>query len=416
VAAETSYGLWRNWPLNRWQELFDQLEKIGIRVLLFGFGSEAKFHNKNITDLRGKTTLFELLSIIKNRVFGLVLPDSGVSSMTYYLDDSFPIRLVTLWADPNHGILKQNVSSPNPQLIHRPLVSEKRDLSTISADAVIGEILGLKNCAAILLAGGQGSRLGYQGPKGLFPIGGKTLFRWICDKVPKELPLAIMTSPLNHEETVSYFKENGNFGLDVHFFQQEMGPVLDEEKRPTDLKSPNGNGSVFRSFVNAGLAEQFAKRGIDLVTVNYIDNPLCNPFDLALIAALRLQKADIAVQCIERDSGDRSMGVLVEKGDQIEIVEYLDLDPAKDYKYAYSGQLAFTLPFFSEMGKVELPIHWVRKKMDGLPVWKGEEFIFDVFPYAKKVRSLCVPRETHYAPIKGPESIEMVQNLLREKG
>lgn len=416
VAAETNYGLWRNWPLDKWQELFDRLEKIGVNVLLFGFGNEPKFENANIVDLRGKTTLFELLSIIKNRAYGLVLPDSGVSSMVYYLDESFPIRLTTLWADPNHGILKQNVASPNPQLIHCPLISEKRDLSTVSVDAVIGELLGLKNCAAILLAGGQGTRLGYQGPKGLFPIGGKTLFKWICDKVPKHLPLAVMTSPINHEETVSYFRDNGNFGLDVHFFQQEMGPVLDEEKRPIDLLSPNGNGSVFRSFVKSGLADLFAKRGIDLVTVNYIDNPLCNPFDPGLIATARLQNADIAVQCIERMSSDRSMGVLVENGDQIQIVEYTDLDPRKEYKYAYSGQLAFTLPFFSQMGEVKLPIHWVRKTMDGLQVWKGEEFIFDVFPHAKKVKSLCVSRETHYAPIKGPESIEMVQNSLRVKG
>ncbi len=415
VSAETNYGLWRNWPLDKWQELFDRLEKMGVNVLLFGFGDEPKFKNANITDLRGKTTLLELLSIIKNRVYALVLPDSGVSSMVYYLDESFPIRLTTLWADPNHGILKQNVASPNLKLVHSPLISEKRDLSTVSVDAVIGELLGLKNCAAILLAGGQGTRLGYQGPKGLFPIGGKTLFKWICDKIPNHLPLAIMTSPLNHEETVSYFRDNGNFGLDVHFFQQEMGPVLDEEKRPLDMLSPNGNGSVFRSFVKSGLAEQFAKRGIDLVTVNYIDNPLCNPFDPALIATLLLQNADVAVQCIERAPSDRTMGVLVENGERIQIVEYTDLDPRKEYKYAYSGQLAFTLPFFSRMGEVKLPIHWVRKTMDGLQVWKGEEFIFDVFPHAKKVKSLCVRRETHYAPIKGPESIEMVQNSLRVK-
>jgi UDP-N-acetylglucosamine/UDP-N-acetylgalactosamine diphosphorylase len=415
VSAETNYGLWRNWPLEKWQELFNRLEKMGVKVLLFGFGNEPQFPNSNIVDLRGKTTLFELLSIIKKRVFALVLPDSGVSSMTYYLDESFPIRLVTLWADPNHGILKQQVPSPNPQLVHCPLIGENRDLSTVSVDAVVGELIGLKKSGAILLAGGQGTRLGYQGPKGLFPIGGKTLFKWICDKVPKDLPLAIMTSPLNHEETVSYFKENGYFGLDVHFFQQEMGPVLDEEKRPIDLKSPNGNGSVFRAFVNAGLADLFAKRGIDLVTVNYIDNPLSHPFDPALLMSQRLQQADVVVQCIERAPTDRSMGVLVENGEKIQIVEYTDLDPKKEYKYAYSGQLTFSLSFFMEMAKVELPVHWVRKTMDGLQVWKGEEFIFDVFPHAKKIRSLCVRRETHYAPIKGPESIERVQNLLRGK-
>ena len=129
VSAETNYGLWRNWPLAKWQELFDRLEKENRPVLLFGFGEEPYFPNRNLIDLRGKTTLFELLSIVKNRVKALVLPDSGISSMVYYLDESFPIRLATLWADPNHGILKQGVASPNPKLIHRPLIGENRDLA-----------------------------------------------------------------------------------------------------------------------------------------------------------------------------------------------------------------------------------------------------------------------------------------------
>lgn len=412
VAAETNYAFWRNWPLEKWNELFDRLEKIGMKVLLFGFGDHPKFPHPNIVDLRGKTTLFELLSIIKNRVQVLVLPDSGILSMSYYLDESFPLRIVSLWADANQGVLKQKVASPNPQLIHCPLIAEKRDLSLMSVDTVFQQIAPLQNTGAIILAGGQGTRLGVDGPKGLFSIRGKTLFQWICEKAPKHSPLAIMTSPLNHEETVSYFKKNDYFGLEIYFFEQEMSTFLDEEKRPTELQGPNGNGSVFRSFMKGGLAKAFAQRGIDLVTVSYIDNPLGNPFDPLLISSLRMKNADIAVQCIERGAADRSMGVLVENGDKIEIIEYTDLDSTKEYKYAYSGQLAFSFPFFCKMGEVELPIHWVRKTMRGRPIWKGERFIFDVFPYAKKSCSLCVSRETHYAPVKGPESIEMVQKLL----
>lgn len=415
VSAETNYGLWRNWPLEKWQELFSRLEKTGVKVLLFGYGSEPKFTNSNITDLRGKTTLFELLSIIKNQVMALVLPDSGISSMTYYLDESFPIRLVTLWADPNHGILKQNVASPNPQLVHCPIIAEKKDLSSVSVEAVLEQLMPLQNTGAILLAGGQGTRLGYEGPKGLFPIGGKTLFEWICTKVPKHLPLAIMTSPLNHDETVAYFQKKGNFGLNLHFFQQEMGPVLDEHKQPTDMQGPNGNGSVFRSFVKAGLAEVFAKQGVDLITVSYIDNPLSDPFERGMISSARLHKADVVVQCIERTPSDLSMGVLVEKEGKIQVVEYTDLDPAQEYKYAYSGALAFDLSFFCKMAETELPVHWVRKTVKGCAVWKGEQFIFDVFSHAKRVVPFCVKRETHYAPIKGPESIERVQNKLRQR-
>ncbi len=118
AVAETTYGLWRNWPLERWKELFDRFEKRGnVRVILFGFGDVPQFSHSSIVDLRGKTTLFEMLSIIKNRCHSLILPDSGILSMSYYLDASFPIRVVSLWGDPKHGILKQAVSSPNPQLV-----------------------------------------------------------------------------------------------------------------------------------------------------------------------------------------------------------------------------------------------------------------------------------------------------------
>ncbi len=416
VAAETNYGLWRNWPLERWKELFDRLEKLEkVKVLLFGFGNEPKFANQNVVDLRGKTTLFELLSIIKHRCRAMVLPDSGILSMIYYLDEVFPIRIVSLWADPNHGILKQRVPSPNPQLVHCPVIAKERDLSTVSVDAVLAQVFPIENAAAILLAGGQGTRFGYEGPKGLFSIEGKTLFQWICETIPKHLPLAIMTSPLNHSETVAYFKKNNFFGLEVHFFQQEMLPFLDDAKEPMEIQGPNGNGNVFRSFVKAGLADLFSKKGIDLVTISYIDNPLAKPFDPALIFHARAEQADATVQCIERNQQDRSMGVLVEKGEKIEIMEYTELDSSREYRYGYSGQIAFTLPFFCKMAQIDLPIHSVRKNIEGRWVWKREQFIFDVLPYAARARAFQVPRKTHYAPLKERGNIEEVQKILREK-
>lgn len=139
--AETNYGLWRNWPLHRWQELFEKLRPYpSFRMIAFGMRQEMIL-NDPIIDLRGKTSLFELLSIIKNRCRYLIVPDSGISSMAYYLDAAFPLQVISLWADPNHGILKQNVASPNPLLVHRPMVGAHRDLSTISADAVLKVIL-----------------------------------------------------------------------------------------------------------------------------------------------------------------------------------------------------------------------------------------------------------------------------------
>ena len=138
VVAETNYGLWRNWPQERWAELFEKLERIEkVRVVLFGYGDQPRLSSHQIIDLRGRTSLFEMLSIIKNRCRFLIVPDSGILSMAYYLDAAFPLQVLSLWADSKHGVLKQNVASPNPLLVHRPIIGARRDLSSISADEVL---------------------------------------------------------------------------------------------------------------------------------------------------------------------------------------------------------------------------------------------------------------------------------------
>lgn len=130
--AETQYGFWRNWPLGRVEEFIKEVEKHPkMRLILLGFSNEPKFDSPAVVDLRGKTSLFQMLSIIKNRVSHLVVPDSGVLTMTYYLDAPFEIQVISLWADSRHGILKQAVFSPNPDLVHRPIYSRDRDLSSV---------------------------------------------------------------------------------------------------------------------------------------------------------------------------------------------------------------------------------------------------------------------------------------------
>lgn len=135
--TETSYGLGRNWPTSSWQELFTTIgEKQKRKILLFGFEKEPLFQGDHIVDLRGKTTLFELLSIIKNCCRSLIVLDSGVSAMTYFLDTPFPLQLISLWGNPDMGILKQNVASPNQQLKHFPLLGEGADINKISVQEV----------------------------------------------------------------------------------------------------------------------------------------------------------------------------------------------------------------------------------------------------------------------------------------
>jgi len=140
--TETHYGYEKNWPITHWQQLLHLLIKEkGLQVLLFGFKKEVACTIEGVIDLRGETSLFEMLSIIKNRCAYLVAPDSGVLSITYYLDVNFPIRVVSLWADPRQGVLKQNVSSPNKQYYHLPLLGKNEEIATITVDQVMQQLL-----------------------------------------------------------------------------------------------------------------------------------------------------------------------------------------------------------------------------------------------------------------------------------
>lgn len=142
VHTETHYGYEKNWQVKQWTELFQRLHaEHGMHVILFGMQQTHSFPLPGVVDLRGKTNFLDMLSIIKNCSEYMIAPDSGVLSLTYYLKETYPIHIVSLWADPNQGILKQAVASPNPQLVHVPLIGHLNDISTISVDAVVSALV-----------------------------------------------------------------------------------------------------------------------------------------------------------------------------------------------------------------------------------------------------------------------------------
>lgn len=140
VQTETGYANWRDWPIESWRALCEKITQSGKKVLLFGFEQDRLFDIPGVVDLRGKTPLFELLSIIKNHCSALVVPDSGISSMVYFLKEPFPIKHVSLWADPYMGILKQNVASPNPYLQHMPILGKDKNIANITVEEVYGHL------------------------------------------------------------------------------------------------------------------------------------------------------------------------------------------------------------------------------------------------------------------------------------
>ncbi|MEM7175360.1 MAG: hypothetical protein AAF443_05500 [Chlamydiota bacterium] len=139
VQTETSafYDRNRDWPLSSWRDLFYRIiSEQKKKVILLGLRQSPVFLIDGVIDLRGKTSVLEMMAVIKNHCRALVAPDSGVVAMTYFLNQQFPIRLVSLWGSPNWGVLRQNVASPNPQLTHIPLMGAQRDVTQISVDTV----------------------------------------------------------------------------------------------------------------------------------------------------------------------------------------------------------------------------------------------------------------------------------------
>lgn len=143
VSTETGqfYGYRKDWQSDKWKTLFEKLSKnTSSKIILFGISKKEPFDCPSVIDLRGETTLIEVLSIIKNRCNTLIAPDGGILSIAYYLDVFFPITVISLWADANQGILKQAVPSPNNGLKHFPIIGKGNEVSRISVEEILGVV------------------------------------------------------------------------------------------------------------------------------------------------------------------------------------------------------------------------------------------------------------------------------------
>jgi len=131
-------GVGKKTAEEKWRALFNRAaSEMGAKILLFGFQPTPQFEGEGVIDMRGRTSLIEMMSIIKNHCTHLVVPDSGVLSITYYLDIDCPLTVVSLWADPEQGVLRQKVPSPNARLKHYPLIGKRKDVGRIPVEAVM---------------------------------------------------------------------------------------------------------------------------------------------------------------------------------------------------------------------------------------------------------------------------------------
>jgi hypothetical protein len=138
VSSETAryYGYRKDWPAQQWQSLFRRFGEPRLRFVLLGYERAEAFEGANLVDLRGRTDFATLMALVRHRLAVLVAPDSGVLTMAYYIDAPFDLQVISLWADPRQGVLRQECASPNPRLVHAPLAAPGEDITRLEVDAV----------------------------------------------------------------------------------------------------------------------------------------------------------------------------------------------------------------------------------------------------------------------------------------
>lgn len=494
--CESGYAFFRDWPQERYEELFSLFAKIPeVKVILVGMKKEPLFSFANIIDLRGETSFDEIISLLFEKCEVALLPDSGILSTVYYLDVNKMVKIVSLFVSEKYGLLRQGVPSPNPSLRHIPLIS--KNLADISVKEVfvrllvdsvklsrsflesIGQehllpelssldekqrylfltsifdckgvlaqqgaisdfgklkpvreckmvgddelalgrkVFPLKKTACVIMAGGEGSRLGQRGPKGIFPImpvTRKSLFQVILEKAlatekcyHTKLQLALMVSPATAEETEKFLSEHDYFGFEkkrISFFSQGVLPLADDNKKwlvkdGALALAPDGNGSLFHNFYNSRIYEKYRNLGIENIFVIPIENPLAEPFDMELLSRHIAENSDAVLKVVKREAKD-NFGLIAEKEGKICVAEYFEVDDHAPYHYVNAGTYLFTMDFVKEAAEnfSLLPLHFAKKKA-GV---KSEYFIFDNLRFATHISLALAKREDCFAPVKDVKS------------
>lgn len=311
------------------------------------------------------------------------------------------------------------------------------DRAGSKSDYTLGKTLIAEGkVACVILAGGQGSRMKLKIPKGMVTLPSdpsKTLFHVFCEKVQKasaqagrSLHLAIMTSPLNDQQTKEYFDSVAFFGLPrshCHFFEQGMLPLLDLSDRwileapGKVLAGPNGNGYVLHRLYESGLFKKWQADGVEYVSVIVVDNPLADPFDPELIGYHARTQNEVVMKAVMKANAEEKMGVIVRCQGKARVVEYSEMKPSDSIMRDEKGELLFALgntSLFSfrmdfirriaENSSCVLPWHIAQKEaytpQGAVSVKKYEAFIFDVLNYANSVGVLLYPRQEIFAPLK----------------
>jgi UDP-N-acetylglucosamine/UDP-N-acetylgalactosamine diphosphorylase len=336
------------------------------------------------------------------------------------------------------------------------------------------EILANGKVAAFTVAGGQGTRLGHNGPKGTFPCTPLTkhsLFQHFAESLlfyNKRLGVTprwfIMTSLENHYQTILYFEKNHFFGLDknrVTFFQQGMMPAFDidgkmllKEKHKLEM-SPNGHGGSLKALVDSGSIDLMEEEEIDCISYFQVDNPMVYCIDPTFLGFHQVTGSEMSSKAVEKLSSNERVGTFVQNEKSLHCLEYSDIPKEISSQKKKDGSLIFALGsiaihildrnFVRRITSSEneatqrLKYHGAHKKVSYLDdngilirpetpnAIKAETFVFDALPLARNPLLMEINREDEFGPIKNPtgtdslvssEKLQISRNLrwLHELG
>lgn len=300
--------------------------------------------------------------------------------------------------------------------------------------------------ACLVVAGGQGTRLGSKAPKGCFPVSverQKSLFALIAEKTiaaglraERLLHLIIMTSPDNREDTEAFFQSHDLFGLareQLHFIQQDTLPFLTPEgdlffsEKGRLAEGADGNGASLQVLVRSGVLDLIKEQGVEFLNYILVDNPMADPFDPFLVGYHADQKADVTLKCVERIDTTEKVGIIVQEEGKIVVKEYSELPDGvstEAFSLANISLFCFSLDFAEKTANVRLPLHAAFKssprlladgtvtKEDTPSIWKFERFIFDLLAFANRTAILVYPREECFAPLKKLSDLPLVQEVM----
>ncbi len=318
-------------------------------------------------------------------------------------------------------------------------------------------MLAAGEVAVVIVAGGQGTRLGFDGPKGCYPIGpvsDRTLFQIHAEKVVAlgrrhgvSVPLYVMTSPQNHAETAAFFDEHGGFGVEkLRLFVQGEMPAVDRSsgrillaERGGVALSPDGHGGTIRALERSGALAEMADGGIRTIFYLQVDNPLIAIGDPGFLGAHRRAGAEMSSKVVRKTDPAEKVGLVVVRDGRQEMIEYSDLPDELAERRApdgglelWAGSIALHLidvAFARRLaaGGTRLPFHRAVKPVRFVDehgnavepeepnAVKFEQFIFDALPLAERSLVIETDRATEFEPLKnaaGPASPETVRARL----